>query len=97
MVDTFDDRQSRFAAAIRYLQERVLIFALAVAFIATGASFWSLGRAGAQLDAMQTRVDDLNEEVAVYQIYVQNLHAELKARGFAPPPLPEETHDEQTP
>jgi hypothetical protein len=33
---------------------------------------------------------DAKEETEVYEIYVANLHAELRANGFTPPPLPGE-------
>lgn len=72
----------------------MLVLALLVAIVATGSSFWSLGHTSARLAAQQSTIDDLNEEVAVYQIYVQKLHAQLDARGFRPPPLPEENDDE---
>lgn len=95
-MDNLGDRTG-FTAAIRYLQERILVLAMLVAIIATGSSFWSLGNTTARLSAQQFKIDDLNEEVAVYQIYVQKLHAQLDARGFEPPPLPEEKTDEPTP
>lgn len=33
---------------------------------------------------------DANEEAKIYGIYVKQLHAQLIAEGFEPPPLPQE-------
>ncbi len=59
----------------------VVIAALAV-LIASGALMFSGIAMYAAVDA--------KEETEVYEIYVNNLHADLKAHGFELPPLPGE-------
>ena len=36
---------------------------------------------------------DAHEEAKIYGIYVKNLHADLIAQGFDPPPLPPEEEE----
>ena len=42
------------------------------------------------LFSQRNEVKALADEVRIWQIYSQNLHAELIAEGFDPPPSPEE-------
>lgn len=73
--DSLDTRTAQFASAIRYLQERILIFILAVAIVATGVSFWSLGRMTSSMEHSQFVITDLNEDVATLQLTVFQLQA----------------------
>lgn len=77
-------------SAIRYLQERILIFVLMVTFVAVGAAFWSLGTTSARMAAHDEEIRRMKDEIAVYEIYIQRLHADLSARGFEPPELQKE-------
>ena len=52
-----------------------------VAMLAAFMSMLSYG----QTWGMERELDEMREEIAVQRIYINNLHADLKARGFEPP------------
>ena len=85
------ERQSRFTAAIRYLQERILVFILGVAILATSVSMWSVGRMQSAIAYQDFIITDLNEDVATLQVTVFQLEA-----GQCPKPQGE-SDEQETP
>ncbi len=64
-----------FAAAIRYMQERALLVAMLVTFLAVGLSFWSYGRHSALVDSQSAEIQRLRDEFQVLQVTVFQLQA----------------------
>ena len=79
------ERNSIITRLRQNLVEYVAVIVAAVAVSISLLSALMSMLAGAQVWAMERAVDDMREEMSVQRIYINQLHADLKARGFQLP------------
>lgn len=77
------------ARAIRWIQEKLVFIALAMAFAASIITSFSMGMMFMVAMNSSDEIENMNDEMEVYQIWIQKLDADLRSRGIEPPPLPE--------
>ena len=77
-----------YLRAVRYLQERIVFFALLLAVGSAVASAVILTNSKNILEQMQKDVDKLDQEYEITQIYLRDLTAELRAAGLYVNPIP---------
>ena len=74
------------SACCGFIAGVALILSVLGLFSSTGAS----AKVDYELQATRAELTATKNKTELYIVFVQDLHAELKAKGFEPPPLPEE-------
>lgn len=78
------------ARAIRWIQEKLVFFALGLALICMLVSTVSVTVSVMLISESRDAMENMEDEMEVYQIYINNLDAQLRSMGVEPPELPNE-------
>lgn len=88
LLDRFQEESN--AVAISKVSVVVALLSLLMAFMALDNAKDAKTIVEVELRYERAHVKELTDEIKVWQIYSAKIHADLKAHGFEPPPLPEE-------
>jgi len=68
----------------------IAILALILSALISISAWSDAKEANIRSEFLSAEMEKVKDEVEVYEVYILNLHSDLKARGFQPPALPEE-------
>lgn len=78
------------ARAIRWIQEKLVFFSLGLAFVSVVISTIAVTVAVMLISESRDAMENMEDEMEVYQIYINQLDARLRSMGIEPPELPDE-------
>jgi hypothetical protein len=90
-----DITPQEMARGIRWIQEKLVFFALGLAFVASILSAVAV-TASVFIIVQSGRVmENTQDEMEVYEIYITQLDARLRSMGFEPPELPKKAEEKE--
>lgn len=75
------------ARAIHWIQEKLVFITLSIALLSCIISTVAVTSSVMVIGRANTAMDDMADEMEVYEIYINRLDAKLRSLGIEPPPL----------
>ena len=90
-----DITPQEMARGIRWIQEKLVFFSLGLAFVASILSAVAVTASIFIINQAYSVMENTQDEMEVYEIYITRLDAQLRSMGIVPPELPKKGEEKE--